>query len=339
MGVNKGRRFVAGGGGGGCLINGNKGRKCVTRILLDSSSISYFSLLLVLILVIISDQGVSHQKTSSALATAAVAASSSVSSGGTTTRQRWLQYQTALSNTGPLGSSSSSSSAPPTATTSSTTTTSHPILNPNNENISMTSSPPSGSTSAPTTKPLTTTKSFSSRSSSSNINSYNSNRNNYFGAAGRRRMPNPTYVDGFPDGALFENNTSVNITVPLGDTAFLRCRVKNLGERSISWVRRRDWHILTTGKVTYTNDERFHILHTEGTDDWTLQIKFIQSRDNGTYECQISTGTGIISFLVNVMIAVPEAFILGNGDEYHVEQGSTINLVCVIEKVCINYTQ
>lgn len=57
MGVNKGRRFVAGGGGGGCLINGNKGRKCVTRILLDSSSISYFSLLLVLILVIISDQG------------------------------------------------------------------------------------------------------------------------------------------------------------------------------------------------------------------------------------------------------------------------------------------
>lgn len=48
---------------------------------------------------------------------------------------------------------------------------------------------------------------------------------------------------------------------------------------------------------------------------------------------QISTGTGILSFLVNLVIAVPEAFILGNGDEYHVEQGSTINLVCVIEKV------
>jgi len=37
--------------------------------------------------------------------------------------------------------------------------------------------------------------------------------------------------------------------------------------------------------------------------------------------------------MVNLLIAVPEAFILGNGDEYHVEQGSTINLVCVIEKV------
>ena len=32
----------------------------------------------------------------------------------------------------------------------------------------------------------------------------------------------------------FENNTNVNITVPLGDTAFLKCKVRNLGERSVS---------------------------------------------------------------------------------------------------------
>ncbi|ODM98050.1 Hemicentin-1 [Orchesella cincta] len=46
---------------------------------------------------------------------------------------------------------------------------------------------------------------------------------------------------------------------------------------------------------------------------------------------KVSTGTGIVSYLVHLTVAVPEAFILGNG-EYHVEQGSTINLVCVIEK-------
>ncbi|CAL8103032.1 unnamed protein product [Orchesella dallaii] len=136
----------------------------------------------------------------------------------------------------------------------------------------------------------------------------------------QRQMDNP-----------FENNTSVNMTVPLGDTAFLRCKVRNLGERSISWIRRRDWHILSTGKTTYTNDERFHVLHTDGSDDWTLQIKFVQKRDNGTYECQVSTGTGIVSFYVHLIIAVPEAFILGQG-EYHVEEGSTINLVCIVEK-------
>jgi hypothetical protein len=64
----------------------------------------------------------------------------------------------------------------------------------------------------------------------------------------------------------------------------------------ISWVRRRDWHILTSGMFTYTNDERFQVLHSEGSDDWTLQIKYVQKRDNGTYECQVSVGV-----LPNVM--------------------------------------
>jgi len=46
----------------------------------------------------------------------------------------------------------------------------------------------------------------------------------------------------------------------------------------------------------------------------------------------VSTGTGIMSHFVNLHIVVPEAFILGNG-EHHVDIGSTISLVCIIEKV------
>lgn len=129
----------------------------------------------------------------------------------------------------------------------------------------------------------------------------------------------------------FDNNTVTNITVQLGGTAYLHCRVRNLGERTISWVRRRDWHILTSGMFTYTNDERFQVLHGEGSDDWTLQIKYVQKRDNGTYECQVSTGTGIMSHFVNLHIVVPEAFILGSG-EHHVDVGSVISLVCMIDK-------
>ncbi|CAD1475420.1 unnamed protein product, partial [Heterotrigona itama] len=83
-----------------------------------------------------------------------------------------------------------------------------------------------------------------------------------------------------------DNNTVSNVTVQLGGTAFLHCKVRNLADRTISWIRRRDFHVLTSSTFTYTNDERFQVLHPEGSDDWTLQIKYVQDRDNGTYECQ-----------------------------------------------------
>lgn len=61
----------------------------------------------------------------------------------------------------------------------------------------------------------------------------------------------------------------------------------NLLQNQISWIRRRDWHILSSGAQLYTNDERFGIIHTPGSNTWTLQIKFVQRRDNGLYECQV----------------------------------------------------
>ena len=33
----------------------------------------------------------------------------------------------------------------------------------------------------------------------------------------------------------------------------------------ISWIRMRDWYILTNGARTYTSDSRFTVLHKEGT--------------------------------------------------------------------------
>ncbi|XP_047493725.1 lachesin-like [Penaeus chinensis] len=136
--------------------------------------------------------------------------------------------------------------------------------------------------------------------------------------------------------ANLANNTVTNIPVQLGATAFLPCKYRHLADHQVSddqvsWFRRRDWHILTTGIFTYTNDERFTVLHPPESDDWTLQIKYTTRRDNGTYECQLSTGTGVISQFVNLHVVVPQAFILGSTD-YHVQLGSTIKLVCVIKQ-------
>jgi len=135
----------------------------------------------------------------------------------------------------------------------------------------------------------------------------------------------PEFSSGFP----------VNVTVQRESSAFLDCPVSNPGDRPvsyplISWVRIRDWHILTNGLVRFTTDDRFNVLYKEGSFNWVLQIKFVQDRDGGIYECQVSTSTGTISRRVELNVVFPEAYIKG-GEEYHVDEGSPISLTCVLD--------
>ncbi|KAI5642968.1 immunoglobulin v-set domain-containing protein [Phthorimaea operculella] len=102
-----------------------------------------------------------------------------------------------------------------------------------------------------------------------------------------------------PNADVTANNSVSNVTAQLGGTAYLHCLVGHLSERGqVSWIRKRDWHILSSGKFTYTNDERFQVLHGEGSEDWTLQIKFVQKRDNGTYECQYGGRIRILAKII-----------------------------------------
>lgn len=63
--------------------------------------------------------------------------------------------------------------------------------------------------------------------------------------------------------------------------------------KSVSWVRVRDDHILTVDRVTFIADERFHAYYATSPGyqpgPWTLQIKYVQARDAGIYECQVSS--------------------------------------------------
>ena len=82
----------------------------------------------------------------------------------------------------------------------------------------------------------------------------------------------------------------------------------------MSWIRRKDFHVITglnkskqiqtsptnitdfhffslgktVGKFTYTSDQRFQAVHMDNSDDWTLQIRYPQRKDEGIYECQVS---------------------------------------------------
>ena len=121
----------------------------------------------------------------------------------------------------------------------------------------------------------------------------------------------------------------------------------------VSWVRLSDWHILTTGVVTYTKDDRISVLYKEGSLDWILkveetslvspemikcddfQIKYVQISDGGIYECQISVPTGTLSKKVLLDVYRPESYIVvGNNTgvsyEFHVNHGSPVVLTCII---------
>ncbi|XP_046610546.1 basement membrane-specific heparan sulfate proteoglycan core protein-like isoform X2 [Neodiprion virginianus] len=128
----------------------------------------------------------------------------------------------------------------------------------------------------------------------------------------------------------FDNTTRRETTTTVGQSAYLHCRVRNLGDRAVSWIRKRDLHILTVGILTYTNDQRFQSLHSDGSDEWTLKISSPQIRDSGVYECQVSTEPKI-SQAYHLSVVVSKAMITGN-PELYIKSGSDINLTCTVLK-------
>ena len=60
-------------------------------------------------------------------------------------------------------------------------------------------------------------------------------------------------------------------------------------------MRKRDWHILTSGRHVFTADNRFQILRPIESNqtakanltEWILQIQFVEQTDGGFYICQV----------------------------------------------------
>ncbi len=57
----------------------------------------------------------------------------------------------------------------------------------------------------------------------------------------------------------------------------------------VSWIRKSDLRVLTSGDLTFASDSRFGAHHSDEADLYTLRIKFVQFRDAGEYQCQVNT--------------------------------------------------
>lgn len=79
--------------------------------------------------------------------------------------------------------------------------------------------------------------------------------------------------DNPPTGPYFEYEYFRNETVMVGNVSYLRCRVKNIANLTVSWVRHMDINLLSVGTVMYTSDGRFQSMHDADVNEWTLKVK------------------------------------------------------------------
>jgi len=129
-------------------------------------------------------------------------------------------------------------------------------------------------------------------------------------------------------GPYFDVRRTKNVTALKGVTSNLVCRVRRLGNETVSWIRHSDTSLLTVGRYTYTTDLRFEAFHSPHTEDWILQLRNPKSSDSGVYECQIST-TPHLTHKIFLTVHEPSTYVIGGPDMF-VDIGSMVNLSCVV---------
>ncbi|XP_049832334.1 lachesin-like isoform X2 [Schistocerca gregaria] len=142
------------------------------------------------------------------------------------------------------------------------------------------------------------------------------------GANALRSAPAPT--------SIFATENSTVAVAQVGGTATLPCVVRKFASGVVSWIRRKDYQLLTVGLATYSSDSRFQIVHARHLQSWALQIKFVQPQDAGWYECQVSTHPPT-SIFVELKVTEAVAEIAGAPD-LHLRSGSELRLICKLRR-------
>ncbi|XP_069185959.1 basement membrane-specific heparan sulfate proteoglycan core protein isoform X2 [Procambarus clarkii] len=127
-------------------------------------------------------------------------------------------------------------------------------------------------------------------------------------------------------GERFVTQNNSVVTGQVGAPVILHCKTSSATGGLVSWVRKRDYQLLTVGLHTHSSDDRFSINYVHW--DWQLHIRYVQPRDAGIYECQVSSHPPT-SLFVHLQVVEAEAEILG-APEKHVKLGSILRLVCIM---------
>lgn len=92
--------------------------------------------------------------------------------------------------------------------------------------------------------------------------------------------PSNNYFGSFNN---FYTRNNSKIIAQIGGMAVLPCTVKLTSPVTVSWIRKKDYQLLTVGLSTYSSDERFIVEHTRHMGLWALRIKNVREEDKGKF--------------------------------------------------------
>jgi len=135
-------------------------------------------------------------------------------------------------------------------------------------------------------------------------------------------------LSGLYTGPYFSHYTAGNVSVMEGDIAHLPCRVLQVKNHTVSWIRSRDSAILSIDGDRIIMDRRFSIEKSKMRGDYVLSISSVTEADGGRYECQISMAKKL-SMFVWLTILVPSLHIVGPSEVF-TTSGSSVQLMCTL---------
>jgi len=123
-----------------------------------------------------------------------------------------------------------------------------------------------------------------------------------------------------------------NVTILSGETAMLACKIYNLGNKSVSWLRHTDPipQLMALNNMSNSLDTRFKAMVGEEWSEFVLMIRDVSTKDSGQYECQVSgpNHTSISKMVELNVIATTTS--IDNGPDIYVGLNSKLKLVCRI---------
>ncbi|XP_018323272.1 zwei Ig domain protein zig-8 isoform X2 [Agrilus planipennis] len=149
-----------------------------------------------------------------------------------------------------------------------------------------------------------------------------------------------------PPQPKFDDLNIRSINARIAQTVLLPCTVWNAGDKVVSWIRKKDLLIISSGMFTFSGDNRFEPVYSPGRNFWGLRIRGVKESDTGQYECQVNTDPKM-SLAINLTVSDRDHIVddlkgdrrisIKGPGQLHVHSGSSVILTCEVSWTSQNH--